>query len=372
MRILQVIGGGEKGGSRSHILKLCKGLEEAGHNVEIVCFLEDVIAASAREQGIPLTVFPMRNIIDFQAVNKLKGYIGRAKPDLVHTHGVRANFLGRLASRSLRVPVVTTVHSSVYSDYSNPLKKFFYHRIEKLTRKYTQRFIAVAGSLKRELEADGIDPGSIEVVYNGITPDFLEAPPEPSLKEELGISPETPVLITVGRLESVKNQEMLLKVFRRLKDQGISFHGVVVGDGPLMTRLQEKAAQLDIKEFVSFLGFRKDIFRLLSQSDIFLLTSKMEGLPVTLLEAMAAGIPAVVTEVGGMPEVIDLAGNGFTIPVDDVEQFAERVVLLLRDQGLGEVMVSRGRRALEEHFSHEKFIAGTLEVYRRLVQEVNP
>lgn len=371
MKIIQVIGGGEKGGSRSHILELCKGLAAAGHSVEIVCFLEDVVAASAREWRMPVTVFPMRNIVDLKVVNKLEKHIRRQQPHVVHTHGVRANFVGRLAAKGPAVPVVTTVHSSVYQDYANPLKKIFYHRIEKLTRKYTGRFIAVAGSLKEELAADGIHSGKIDVVYNGITPDFIKDTPGPSLREELGLAPELPVLITIGRLEEVKNQDMLLRVFAHLKQQGLAFHGLVVGDGPLMAQLRQRAAALDILDCVSFLGFRKDIYRLLSQSDLFLLTSRMEGMPVTLLEAMAAGVPAVVTKVGGMPEVISLSGNGFTVSLEDVELFARQILNILEDSRLRERLVQNGLIAVEEYFSHEKFISGTLEVYIRLLQGVS-
>lgn len=105
MKILQVIGGGEKGGSRSHIIDLCSGLGETGHDAEIVCLLEDIVAASAREHNIPVAVMPMKSIFDLRAVRKLAGYIGHRKPDIVHTHGVRANFIGRLAARSVGSPL---------------------------------------------------------------------------------------------------------------------------------------------------------------------------------------------------------------------------------------------------------------------------
>ena len=367
MKILQVIGGGEKGGSRSHIIELCKGLTEAGHTTELVCFLEDAVAEAAREHGVRVTVMPMGNIFDLRAVKKLERFIRQQSPDLVHTHGVRANLIGRLAARAAGVPVVTTVHSSIYQDYAQPLKKLLYHRIEKLTRKYTDRFIAVAGSLKQELEGDGIAGDKIDVVYNGLSPDFTEVIPGPALREELGVSPETPILITIGRMELVKNQEMLLQVCSLLKERGMVFQAVIVGDGPLSPQLKKSAAALELKDCVSFLGFRKDIFRLLSGADVFLLTSRMEGLPITLLEAMATGTPVIVTGVGGMPEVIRLAGNGWTVGVDEVEAFAQRVTALLENAELRGEMASRGRAAVEKYFSHTAFIAATVAVYEKVL-----
>jgi len=396
MKIIQVIGGGEKGGSRSHIIDLCSGLADAGHYAEIVCLLEDTVAASARENNIPVRVIPMRSIFDVSAVKKLAGHISSCCPDLVHTHGVRANFIGRLAAKSAEVPVVTTVHSSIYRDYSHPLKKLLYHRIEKLTRKYTGRFIAVAGSLKQELEKDGIPEQRIDVVYNGIKPDFTGDIGKSSLREELGLAPGIPILITIGRMEEVKNQDMFLKVCARLKGEGVTFHAVIVGDGPLAGQLKSKARELGLTDsgvdgpcaaeygqnnahnnahnngqnnYVSFLGFRRDIYRLLSGSDIFLLTSSMEGLPITLLEAMAAGVPAVVSAVGGMPEVISLAGNGLTFQVDDVEQCAGLVKELLDSPDRRQEMASRGREALEEYFSYRSFVSNTLAVYGKVLRK---
>lgn len=370
MRILQVIGGGEKGGSRSHIIDLCSGLGEAGHTTEIVCFLEDAVAASARENKIGVTVLPMGNIFDLRAVKELENHIRENRPQVVHTHGVRANFIGRLAARAAGVPVVTTVHSSIYQDYSNPLKKLLYHRIEKLTRKYTRRFIAVAGSLKQELEGDGIAGERIEVVYNGIKPGFVQEWDGPSLREELQLPGGMPILITIGRLEAVKNQEMFLNVCAWLKNRGMEFHAAVVGDGPLGEELQAVTADLGLTDCVSFLGFRRDIFRLLAGSDIFMLTSRMEGLPITLLEAMAAGTPVMVTAVGGMPEVISLAENGWTVEVNNVEECGQKVSSLLESPELREQMAARGQAALDKYFSYSAFVAKTAAVYEKVLREV--
>lgn len=368
MKIIQVIGGGEKGGSRSYIIELCLGLINEGHETEIVCFLEDVVARSAREHEIPVAFLPMGNIFDLRAVIKLVKHIRQYGPDLVHTHGVRANFIGRLAAKYCRVPVVTTVHSSIYQDYSNPLKKLIYHRIEKLTRRFTDRFIAVVGSLKDELQKDGIDAERINVVFNGLSPNFKKEIQGPSLREELDIPLWKPILMTIGRMEKVKNQHMFLKICAFIKNRGTDFHAVLVGDGPLFKQLQDSAAELGLSDSVSFLGFRRDIFRLLTGADLFILTSRMEGLPITLLEAMAAGTPVVCTQVGGMPEVIRLAKNGWTVEENDVDQFTEKVLALLENHELRKEMAYRGKVALGKYFSSTSFIAGTIAVYSQALR----
>lgn len=367
MKIVQVIGGGEKGGSRSHMVTLCRELGRKGHAVRLVCFLDDAVAASVRGSA-PVTVFPMRHVLDLGVIRRLRRYLKREKPELVHTHGVRANFIGRLAAGDTAVPVVTTVHSSIYHDYAQSRKRLLYHRIEKWTRAYTTRFIAVSRSLKRELEGDGIPGHRVSVVYNGLPETFAAAgKPAPFLRRELGLPDGVPLLMTVGRMEAVKNQRMLLQVFALLKQHDIPFHGVLVGDGPLRPELAAAAADLGLRERVTFLGFRRDVFDLLSEADLFLLTSNMEGLPVTLLEAMAARTPVVVTGTGGMPEVVELAANGYTVPAGDAAQFAARVRDMLARRDLRAQLAENGYRAWRRHFSVENFSARTLGVYRQVL-----
>lgn len=368
MKIMQVIGGGEKGGSRNHIITLTKEFRKKGHHMEIICFIDDIVAETARAHNIPVTIFPMKHIADIRVIRQLSKYIEKKNPQLVHTHGVRANFIGRLAVRKHNIPIVTTIHSSIYHDYSDRMKKFIYHRIEKLTRPFTTKFITVVESLKKELEQDGISSERIQVVYNGLSSDFpLQKKVKPFLREELGINPDTPVLCNIGRMESVKNQAMLLQVFASLKQNGIDFHGLLVGDGPLLTELKEKAESLGIDKQVSFLGFRTDIYELLSESDLFLLTSNMEGLPITLLEAMVSYTPVVVTKTGGMPEIIQLANNGFIVPVNDIEQFTARIEEIIVQPELKQRLAENGYQALLKHFTAEQFINNTMEVYEQVI-----
>ena len=371
MNIMQVIGGAEKGGSRNHLITLSKELLKKGINVEIVCFTDDIIAQSARENNIPVTVFSMKSIFDIRTIRLLNQHIKKRNPQILHTHGFRANFIGRLAVVfGNGLPVITTVHSSMYYDYSNKLKKIFYHRIEKLTRSFTYKFIAVSEALKKELEKDGISSNKIKVVYNGLSSDFpLNKEVTPFLRKELGIDEETPILISVGRLESVKNYQMLLQAFSTLKQDKISFHGVIVGDGSLLSELKELATSLDIDDSVHFLGFRNDIYELLTEADLFLLTSIMEGFGVVLLEAMAAHTPVVVTQAGGMQEIVKLANNGYDVPVDDIVQFVARIEAIIAQPELKEKLAENGYKALQHYFTTEQFASKTLELYNQVLEE---
>lgn len=371
MKIIQVIGGGEKGGSRNHIITLSKELIKRGMDVEIICFLDDVIVKNAKKNDIPVTVFPMKRITNIFVIRKLYKYLKKENPDIIHTHGFRANFIGRLAGWRINVPLITTVHSSIYHDYAKFLKRVFYHRIEKMTRPLTNKFITVAGSLKTELEKDKISSKKIEVVYNGLSPDFpLNKEVNPSIRKKYRISDDVPILITIGRLEKVKNQEMLLEVFATLKQNSIDFRGLIVGDGPLEIELRTLAKKLDIEDKVHFLGFRTDIYNLLVESDLFLLTSDMEGLPITLLESMATKTAVVVTDVGGMPEIVQVAKNGYVVPVDDIVQFAARIEEIIVQPELKQKFVKSGYDALLQNFTSEKFTENTISVYRQTLKEL--
>ncbi len=368
MKVLQVIGGGEKGGSKNHIITLSKELIKKGIHTEIVCFLDDTVIKAAKDNNIPYSLIPMKNTFDVRAIAKLRKHIQKKKSHIIHTHGFRANVIGRLAARNAGLPIITTIHSSIYHDYTNAFKKTFYHRIEKLTRPYTTKFITVAESLKKELMIDGVESKRIQVVYNGLSPDFpLEKKRNPFIRQELGLKEHIPILTNIGRAEGVKNQIMLIQVFASLKQNKIPYYGLIVGDGPLLEELKLQAQNLNVSENVYFLGFRNDIYELLSESDIFLLTSKMEGLPITILEAMATKTPVVLTEVGGIPEIIKIAQNGFVIPVDDTDQFMARIQEILVQPELKQKFEEKGYQALLRHFTYDKFVENTIRVYEEVL-----
>ncbi len=392
MRLMHVMGGGEKGGSKQYLLTLATELTKRGYEIELVCLLDDVVARDAREVGLKVTVFSMKHLADFSVISRLRQHIRKQKPDILHTHGVRANFMGRLAARTCRVPVVTTVHSSVYHDYSHPLKKAFYHRIEKWTRAYTHTFIAVAGSLKKELEQDGIQPERVRVVYNGLSRTFINQLTKPShdveaqapvnsltkakpasagIRQELGMAQDIPLLLTVGRLEGVKNQAFLLKVWQGLSQRGIPFYGLLVGDGPLRHELEQMIEQLGLTQQVRLLGFRQDIYELMREADLFMLTSRMEGMPITLLEAMATETPVIVSAVGGMPEIVQLAQNGYAIPMDDEALFIEKLAELIQQPNERARFAQQGRQALLDRFTIDRFVEDTVTVYKDVIKNLN-
>ncbi len=368
MKIIHVIGGGEKGGSRTHLITLARELLIRDVDVEIVCFLDDVVAEEARAHQIPLTVFPMRSILDLRVISQLSRHIANSKPHIVHTHGFRANFIGRLANLGTNIPLLTTVHSSMHYDYANSIKGRIYRWIDRLTRNMTNHYITVSDAISQELIDDGIDPNKITRIYNSLAYDFPSAEqPALTIREELKLAPSIPLLTTIGRLEDVKNHRMLLEIFALLKQGNIEFHGIIAGSGSLEAELAELAKELGLEDSVSFLGFRNDVYYLLKESDVFLLTSTMEGFGITLLEAMATETPVIVTDVGGMHEVVQLAANGYVVPVDDNVQFVARIEEILVSPDLRIRLAANGIAALNKYFTPEIFANNTYQLYQEII-----
>lgn len=370
MRVVQVIGGAETGGSRTHLLALCRGLRESdpATRVEIVCLLEGPVAEAARERGFPVTVLPMHGAADLGAIGRLRRHLRLTLPAVVHTHGVRANFVGRLASRGLPVAVVSTVHSSVHHDYASPVKRLLCPTLERATRGRVDAFIAVSAALGVELERDGVPGERIAVIGNRPEPQNppAPAPPKATLRAELGIPAGVPLLLGVGRLETVKGFDVLLEVLARL-DGRIAFHAAIAGDGSRRRRLERRARDLGLSARVSFLGHRPDAAALMRQADLLVATSRMEGSPMALLEAMEARLPVVATAVGGVPELVGAARNGLAVPAGDVAGLAARIELLLRRPRLRRGMGRRGAEALVRRFAPGVWVEETRGVYERAV-----
>lgn len=362
--ILQIIGGGETGGSKSQLLALIGRLQE-NYRVKLVCLLEGPVAQEARKLGYDVQVFPMKAIFDLRAIFWLKAFITREAIDLVHTHGVRANFCGRLAARWAGKAIVTTVHSSTKHDYVDSVKRYFYTTFDNLTLAMAHRLIAVSGALAQELHQRGAAQDKVIIIPNGI---------ELALFDSIYRQAEQPlagtdaIVGTVGRLVGVKDQKTFLAAAAIVLEACPKTKFYLVGDGPLREALELQAKELNLTEHVVFTGYRRDIPELMAKLDIFVLSSLMEGLPITLLEAMALGRPVVVTQVGGMPEVVKDGQTGYLVPTEAPLLMAEAILKILTNPGLGAAMGESGRREAEENYTFEHMADRYSQQYEELLR----
>jgi len=270
------------------------------------------------------------------------------------------NTYGSIASWVTRVPMIATVHGKHY--YGDRWRRRMAYRF---VARRALRMVAVAEDIRRFLiDRIGVPREKVRTVYNGI--DIKTACSEEDglrVRRELGIRETTPVLGTIANLYPVKGHTFLLKAAAEVAKAVPQAVWLLAGRGQLLGELQDEAHQLGIADRVRFLGFRDDPAALLQAMDVFILPSLSEGLPVAVLEAMAAGKPVVATDVGGNRELIVDGRMGFLVPPRDPGTLAARTITLLTDKSLADRYAAEGQARVREEFSLERMVSAYEKLY---------
>jgi glycosyltransferase involved in cell wall biosynthesis len=279
---------------------------------------------------------------------------------IVHTHTSFGGLAGRLAARLAGTPVILwEIHGYASHDYQNPLKRHLFMFIERFMDRFTDHYIAVSEAMKQEgIQKRIMVPEKVTVIRNGVDVKSLDIDYNvDKIKQALGLRGNSPVVGTVTRLEPQKAVDDLLRAAAIVKEQYPRTTFLIVGNGPLRGPLEKMARDLHLDDQVRFIGWRSDIPEILSTFDIFCLSSLWEGLPMTLLEAMALGKPIVATDVGGVREVVEDGETGFLSPPASPGYLAERIVALIKDSAMARNMGQKGKQRVETFFTVEKMIA---------------
>lgn len=326
MRIGIVISELGLGGAERVVLDLAGALPRYGCSMTILPLSSNGVLRSAAEE-IARVVPIDHGRGDPRIVGALAREIRRAGIDILHLHLPRAAVVGRLAARAVQFrPVVYTEHN-VWSGYGWAIRK-----LNQWTLPWTDHIIAVSDQVRECLLTHGVPSGLLTTIRNGIDIEGIRARAArgSSLKTELGLAPEMPVIGSVANLHPRKALHTLIGALARLRSRFPKVHAVVIGrDDGDGVRLKRLAAQLGVSRAVSFLGPRSDAVALMREFDVFVLSSRVEGLPIALLEAMALRRPIVATVVGGIPEVIGDGRHGLLVPPESVEAVAAAIEKLL-------------------------------------------
>lgn len=406
MKILRIIARLNVGGPARHVIWLTKGLQSYGYETALVTGVvpagEDDMNYFAESAGIqPLLVRQMSREISFRdllAVWKLYLIMLREKPNLVHTHTAKAGTAGRVAGMMYRwltprtligkpraCRFVHTYHGHVFHSYYGPLKTRMFLMIERaLARLATDRIVVISEQQKEEINQRFHVGKSAQfaIVPLGIDlsqfADYDER--RGQLRHEFGIGDDVVLVAIVGRLTEVKNHEMFLRAAAKLIEmhsgpERVQF--LVIGDGKLRPQLESKAAELALKDQVKFLGTRNDPEVFYPAADVVALTSRNEGTPLTLIEAMANARPVIATAVGG---VIDLLGaeaskqdgyavcrRGISVPSGNVDAFARGLERLMRDEPLRRKLGQEGRQFVERHHGKERLFRDLASLYSEVL-----
>ena len=308
---------------------------------------------------------------DAVALIKLVALVRRIRPHVVHTHTAKAGFLGRLAARLVGVPVVLhTYHGHVLSGYYGRFRSTGLRVMERALASLTDRLIAVSGSVRDDLVALGIAPADRFVVVPlglDLEPMFQAGRHRGTLRSEFGLRADMPLVGIVGRLFPIKNHHLFLEAAARLRASTPEVRFVVVGDGPLRPRLEERARQPDLAGRVIFTGWRHDLSKIYADIDALVVSSINEGTPVSAIEAMAAGCAVVATRVGGLPDLIDDGRTGVLVTPGDPAALASAVARQLTDQTDSERMRSAARTDVRERFMASRLVADLQRLYLDLL-----
>jgi glycosyltransferase involved in cell wall biosynthesis len=303
-------------------------------------------------------IHPIRPWRDWAAYREIKSVLKELKPDLVTTHSNKAGLLGRLAAHSLQIPVIHTSHGFLFSGRGNSAAGRFYRLMEKIAARAADRVIAVSESEMIAAESLGVIPTEkMAMVYNGLPdcgPQFLARPDR-----------HPPVVMMVARFAEPKDHLTLLKALGGLK--GLDWSLQLIGDGAGKKKAEETAEEQGITDRVTFSGQREDVCALLAKSQFFVLSSKREGFPISILEAMRAGLPVVSSNVGGAGEAVVEGETGFLFQAGNALQLQMRLEELITKPILRRKLGNAGRERFKKYFTLDRMADKTMEVYRDIL-----
>jgi L-malate glycosyltransferase len=340
------------------------------YDVQVFCLDEPGLWANQlRSKGIPVYSLWRQPGLDLTVPIKLAGHFRRKQIGIVHAHQCTPWFYAALSRMFYPIPrLLVQEHGRFYPEVEKK-KRIFTNKI--LIKRLTHRFVSVSEDVRRRLgKFEGLDYDEIEVVYNGVKIDrMLAVDVRNSLRASAGFSSSDFVVGTVGRFDPVKNLPMLMKSVACVSKTTPSLKGLLVGDGSVFHKIKELRESLNLSDVVVMTGHRDDARRLAECMDLFVLPSFSEGTSVALLEAIAAGIPVIVSDVGGNPEIVRKEETGWVIPSDSVESLTTAILDAVKNPAKREKFTEAGRRRYLEHFTFEKMI----ESYRRIYGEMlNP
>jgi Glycosyltransferase len=326
---------------------------------------KNAIVPSLQQEGAEVICFNSRRVPTILlSVPAVARFLKHWKADLLHCHLPVAGVVGRLAARLSGIPVVYTEHS-VMEQY-HPWTR----RMNLLTWKMQDYVIAVSKQVSASIAANAGSRVPVQVVQNGIPVDrFIRSPEDAKrIRVELNIPENAVVVGTVAVFRPVKDLNGWLKAARIIKDQHKNAHFLMVGDGPLFKVIRSTATELGLDDAVHFVGLQQNVSPYFSAMDVYASSSQLEGLPLSLLEAMAMNLPVVATAVGGIPEAVKDDKTGFLVSPGDPAALAGKICILISNDRLRQEFGQAGRARIEESFSMKRMIEDLEQIYSTILQ----
>jgi glycosyltransferase involved in cell wall biosynthesis len=368
IKILYLIPGLKTGGAEMVLYELVKNLGKDRFESVIVSIIPIAeIGEKIKKLGVPVlslnAKFKFNPLIFFRFLSILR----KEKPQILHSFLFHAIFLGRIARKVCKVPIII---SSIHSEY---IGGFLRNRILEFTSRLDNVVIIVSQKAKEKMvEAKAISARKTIVIYNGIDINrfkFQDKEKREKVRKALNLKESDKVLISVGRLFRAKGYPYLIEAIKILKKQYPDIVLLVLGKGRKRIELEKQIRGYNLTQNIFLLGRKENVPYYLNASDIFVMSSLWEGLPLSLLEAMVCGLPVVATNVGGIPEIVDEGHSGFLVESKNSLALAKKISYVLNSspeirRKMGEV----GRKIVEEKFSLDKMVKNYESLYEKLLR----
>ena len=356
------------GGTERQVLNLVQGMNRSRFGIEVACLKRwGALLPEMEATGVSITEYKTTSLYNHVAAwNQMKflRHLKRRKIDIVHTYGFYSNVFGLAPARLAGAgAVLASIRDT--GEHQTPMQK----RIEKLFCRMADCIVTNAEAVRRRLTDEGYDAAKIVVIHNGIELSrYTKKPAELGLHRELGVAPTTPLVAVFARLNELKGIEYFLRAAAGLIEHFNDVRFLIVGDGASRPELEKYVERLGLSKHVVFLGFRLDVPTLLSEIAVSVLPTLSEGFSNSLLEAMAASVPVVATDVGGNPEVVEKGVTGLLVPPRDAEALARAIGQFLDQPSLGTKFGVAGRERVSKRFTLEQMTQSTERLYERLTE----
>ncbi|MGB9780048.1 glycosyltransferase family 4 protein [Caldanaerobacter sp.] len=366
VQILYIIRKAE-GGMKRHLLSLINFLDKGKYHLGVVCSFDKETLQYLKNKGIEVFELEIGDgfslVEDMKTIRRLRSIIKEFKAEIVHMHGFKAAFVGRIAALGLPVKTVVTFHNFPQYGEGKGFKNRVILFLLRYLNKRTDAFIAVSEALKKEVvRAEKINGDKVHVIYNCLEQSFYKEKPF-DLRGSFKLPSDAFVVGTVARLIPSKGVQDLIDLAFLMKEENVFFF--VAGEGPYRGELERKIREKGLEKKVFLLGFINDIQSFLKSLDVFILPSHKEGFGISVLEAMKEGVPVIAYSVGGVPEIVKDRVNGFLVEKEDIKGLYEALERLLKDADLRRTFSLKGKETAEK-FNCEEMVKKTKEIYERI------
>lgn len=324
-------------------------------------FLESLIASGVSYQAIQVDASRWKYLNPLRNIRETLARLRAGRFDLIHTHGYRADLIGFIAARRLGIPIVSTCHGFISTDWHLSL----YNRLDVFLLRYFDRIIAVSETMKRGLVEKGVDARKIHVIANAIQIGSTSGREQTrrTIRARLRIGENEFVFGFVGRLSEEKGLRDLLEAFSRRKPEDVRWRLILVGEGPQRQALEKMVCDVGLAARVTFAGFQSETAAWYYAMDAFVLPSLTEGTPMVVLEAMAHGVPVIATSVGGVPAVVASGENGILVSPAQPSELLGAMRSIAGDRRLRSRLCSNAADAVRRDYGVDDWIRKVSQVY---------